>query len=342
MPTSSRWSAWSALLLLGSGLLDITPSLRGIGATVVSVLLIGGLVLGERQPLSRLLGLPVPVFLGRISYGTYLWHWPVIVALTTLFDTSPAIIAILALALGTGLAALSYEILEMPIRKSKVLNRFTWPVAARPASASAPWSRSRSCRACSSRTASPPSPAASPGPSTAGVPGADEPIPQDIDWEQVGGSTGGQHWCPADDGAACTVRKGDGPHVLFIGDSQASTLVPMFEKLAEEHDLTLSLDVLAGCPWQEGLLNAKQADVERRGVHLRPASAGTTRRWPSSTRTSSCSSIARGTTRTSGATLVSRRDGRDQPLTRRCPRPPARRWTRSAPSPAGRSSSSAW
>ena len=28
----------------------------------------------------------------------------------------------------------------------------------------------------------------------------------------------------------------------------------MFEKLAEEHDLTLSLNVVPGCLWQEGLL----------------------------------------------------------------------------------------
>jgi peptidoglycan/LPS O-acetylase OafA/YrhL len=247
------------VLLLGSGLVDVNPSLRGIGAMVVSVMLIGGLMLGDQQPLSRLLGRPVPVFLGRISYGTYLWHWPVIAALTTLFDTSPAIIAIFALALGTGLAALSYEVLEMPIRKSKLLNRFSWTVALVGVGVSALVAvtlvpnlleQDRKPALSSELT----------GPSTAGLGGgaASKPIPQDIDWHKVRTSYGASHWCKADDGPACTVRTGDGPHVLFIGDSQAVTLVPMFKKLANEHDLTLSLDVLSGCPWQEGLQNAKQ------------------------------------------------------------------------------------
>ena len=31
----------------------------------------------------------------------------------------------------------------------------------------------------------------------------------------------------------------------------------MFKKLADEHDLTLSLAIVPGCPWQEGLDNAK-------------------------------------------------------------------------------------
>jgi hypothetical protein len=55
------------------------------------------------------------------------------------------------------------------------------------------------------------------------------------------------------------VAEGDGPHVLFIADSQGVTFVPMFKRLARERDLTLSLNVLAGCPWQEGLANAKQS-----------------------------------------------------------------------------------
>ncbi len=222
-------------------------------------MLIGGLVLGDQQPLSRLLGRPVPVFLGRISYGTYLWHWPVIVALTTLFDTSPATIAIFALAIGTGLAALSYEVLEMPIRKSKVLNRFTWTVAIAGVAASAlvavavvPTMLEDDRKpAINSELTGP-----SGGTGLAGDK-ASEPIPDGIDFEEARASTGSQHWCPVDDPQACVVREGDGPHVLFIGDSQAMSLTPMFEKLAEEHDLTLSFNVYAGCPWQEGLQNAK-------------------------------------------------------------------------------------
>ena len=40
------------------------------------------------------------------------------------------------------------------------------------------------------------------------------------------------------DPEACTVAEGSGPHVLLLGDSQAQSLVPMFERLAEEQDLT--------------------------------------------------------------------------------------------------------
>ena len=31
--------------------------------------------------------------------------------------------------------------------------------------------------------------------------------------------------------------------MLLVGDSQAQMLVPMFEQMAKEHDLTLSLNV---------------------------------------------------------------------------------------------------
>ena len=60
----------------------------------------------------------MPVFLGRVSYGTYLWHWPVILVLQQVLDVGPAVVAVLAVALSTGLAAASYEVLEMPIRRS--------------------------------------------------------------------------------------------------------------------------------------------------------------------------------------------------------------------------------
>ncbi|MCI0686396.1 MAG: hypothetical protein L0Y54_04040, partial [Sporichthyaceae bacterium] len=87
---------------------------------------------------------------------------------------------------------------------------------------------------------------------------ADRPVPQDIAWRKVALDRGSQHSCAADHPESCIVRRGDGPHVLLIGDSQAMSFVPTFHQLADEHDLTLSLNVRSGCPWQEGLANDKQ------------------------------------------------------------------------------------
>ena len=83
----------------------------------------------EGRPLSRLLATRVPVHLGRISYGTYLWHWPVIVALGVLLDAGPGAVALLAAFVATGLAAVSYEVLEMPVRHWRRLDTRGWPVA---------------------------------------------------------------------------------------------------------------------------------------------------------------------------------------------------------------------
>ena len=247
----------AGLLALGSGLVTTSPSVRGIGATAVSVLLIWGMMLGPDQPIPRFLSRPIPVFLGRISYGTYLWHWPTIIALTTLFKTSPIVIACFALGISTGLAALSYEILEMPIRKARWLDRFQWRTAVVGVSASAllaatlvPAMLELNRRPGLSGANSAPSASRS-------GKGGDTPIPQDLNWRKIAADRGSSHSCGSDEPSACTVRKGAGPHVLFVGDSQAMSFVPMFKKLAEEHDLTLSLAIVPGCPWQEGLDNAK-------------------------------------------------------------------------------------
>jgi peptidoglycan/LPS O-acetylase OafA/YrhL len=57
-------------------------------------------------------------FLGRISYGFYLWHWPVIVIVNPLrtgLDGLP--LDALRLALSLGFATASYHLVEMPIRR---------------------------------------------------------------------------------------------------------------------------------------------------------------------------------------------------------------------------------
>eukprot|EP01041_Mallomonas_annulata_P024074 gene24074-biopygen16981 len=59
--------------------------------------------------------------LGRLSYGWYLWHWPVLIFARALAPDL-GLAASAALALGAlGLAALSLKFVETPIRRSPTL-----------------------------------------------------------------------------------------------------------------------------------------------------------------------------------------------------------------------------
>lgn len=80
-------------------------------------------------PLARVLSLPPLRFLGRISYGIYLWHWPAIVELSTA-RTGLAGLELDALRVGAalGLATASYYLVERPIRRG-ILSRL--PLALR-------------------------------------------------------------------------------------------------------------------------------------------------------------------------------------------------------------------
>jgi len=83
----------------------------------------------RRGPIARALGLRPLCVLGLVSYGVYLWHWPVYVVLdetrTGLSDYS-----LLAVRLGVtfAIAAVSYLALEMPIRRG-ALSKQQWRVA---------------------------------------------------------------------------------------------------------------------------------------------------------------------------------------------------------------------
>ncbi|MFL6060130.1 MAG: acyltransferase family protein [Marmoricola sp.] len=251
------------LLLVASGLVDFTPTWRGFGATVASVALIGSLTVLPKAWLGRILSRPVPVYLGKISYGTYLWHWPVILVLRQLLTVGPNAIAVLAFALSSGLAALSYQIFEMPIRTNKRLVKITWPVVAaglttsalvaafvvspvletnrRPALA-AYGLGSGSGAAVAARTK---------------VPG-DGPVPKGVDFRKAVKDRGHSAKCSAADLDPCMVVKDNGPLVLLVGDSFANMLGPMFAKLATEHHFSLAENVVEGCPWPDDLADFSQ------------------------------------------------------------------------------------
>ncbi|XXX75437.1 acyltransferase family protein [Sorangium sp. So ce134] len=86
------------------------------GLATVAILAAAGRA--EPGPLARALSLAPLRALGRISYGLYLWHWPVFVALTearTGLDGAP--LAACRLALSFGLAIASYHLVELPVRR---------------------------------------------------------------------------------------------------------------------------------------------------------------------------------------------------------------------------------
>ena len=65
------------------------------------------------------------MYLGRISYGTYLWHWPIIVftLLITNRRISPVSTFAISALLATALASLSYTLIEQPIRLPRIRPR---------------------------------------------------------------------------------------------------------------------------------------------------------------------------------------------------------------------------
>ncbi|HEV7762975.1 MAG TPA: acyltransferase family protein [Acidimicrobiales bacterium] len=61
------------------------------------------------------------VFVGTVSYGAYLLHWPILVALRLRTSWSTGVLLVVGLALTMALAALSYRWIERPIRTG------SWP-----------------------------------------------------------------------------------------------------------------------------------------------------------------------------------------------------------------------
>ena len=275
VPEDRRWSpalgtavgglGVVGLVLLSSGLVDLSISTRGILATVASAAAIAGVYAVPGSPLAWLLGRPTPAYLGKISYGTYLWHWPVILVLGQLFDVDPWVLALLAAAVATGLAALSFQVFETPIRRSPRLAPRRWATVAGGLAVSVlvavvvvpPVLESDNAPAvqagASAGTAVPSSVSAR----------LEDPVP-DIDFREVSDDRGpDDQWCTPDDVEDCLMTRGDGKTIVLVGDSQARMLAPAFERIAEERGFRLYVDIVSSCPWQDGLYNAWASQVNQ-------------------------------------------------------------------------------
>ena len=85
-------------------------------AVTLVVLLLGAAEPGP-NPLARVLRTRPAVGLGLISYGVYLWHWPIALWVTDDSLGSGILLLVVRSALTLGAALVSYHLVEMPIRR---------------------------------------------------------------------------------------------------------------------------------------------------------------------------------------------------------------------------------
>ncbi|HWD55063.1 MAG TPA: acyltransferase family protein [Acidimicrobiales bacterium] len=122
----------------GSALLWMTASESSTfafsGGFLVASLAAGGVVLAcavaPRSLAVRFLELPPLPQWGRISYGMYLWYWPVLLVMTGQrlhWGVYPLFLA--RVGITVAIAALSYDLVEMPIRRGVLKNWRSWVAA---------------------------------------------------------------------------------------------------------------------------------------------------------------------------------------------------------------------
>ena len=181
-------------------------------------------------------------YLGRVSYGTYLWHWPVIVLLTYQRHISPVPLFAITVLAATGFAILSYHALERPLRTSRSLERYRGPVIAVGFTASILIGLLLMPAVLGG------------GNGTISVAGAKHGSNPGLNWRLAHADIARLPDCLDAPVSKCTAVTGTHEHLLLMGDSIARMWIPTFEKIAKEQSLTLSVASYQGCPWQAGIL----------------------------------------------------------------------------------------
>jgi peptidoglycan/LPS O-acetylase OafA/YrhL len=240
-----RMAPWVAsitlvgLVLASTSIVEISAISRGIVAVALTTVLIVAVENARGGVAKRALSLRPVTYLGVVSYGTYLWHWPVVVVATHGRHLSRSTLFVLTCTVATALAALSYHVLEHPIRASKWLNRYRVPVVAVGL--------------------------------TVSIVGGLVLAPAILETDGVVSARAGAGGkfqkidflaalaradlpdCLGNPVEECTVVPGNGLRVVVMGDSHARMWIPAFEAIAKDEGWALSVAALNECPWQRGL-----------------------------------------------------------------------------------------
>ena len=122
--TRASAAAWLGLALLAAGFSVIDRHTLDPGPLML--LPVGGTMLvllsGRSNAVARVLGIPPLVGLGLISYGTYLWHVPLLAfARYVWFGPLPALAIVTLIVASVLLGWLSYRLIERPVRRREML-----------------------------------------------------------------------------------------------------------------------------------------------------------------------------------------------------------------------------
>ena len=105
---------------------DDSPFLFGGGLAVLSLATMAAIhsILHQRTIVARVLAIAPMRWIGERSYGIYLWHLPVTVYLPKELDDMPLLRGAVVIALSFLLAAMSWTLVEDPIRRNGVIEPF--------------------------------------------------------------------------------------------------------------------------------------------------------------------------------------------------------------------------
>jgi peptidoglycan/LPS O-acetylase OafA/YrhL len=267
--------AIAGLVYASSSRTGLGPGARGALSAAITLVLLAALELVPTAPGGWLLARPGWAYLGRISYGTYLWHWPVILLIRRFAVMAPWQLFIVAGVLSISLASLTHRLFEDPIRRSRSLARRPRTTIAAGVALSlvvallvGPPLMSSSRRPVVVPAAEAGA-AGTPGGATGGgatggsgtpsrtlpPPRTHTPVPNAAALKDAGTVFGPHPYEQQipDAGRTYLEHRGSGPTVLVIGDSHLEQLFQPLNELAVERDFTLYTWIYYVCPWEKGV-----------------------------------------------------------------------------------------
>jgi peptidoglycan/LPS O-acetylase OafA/YrhL len=245
--------ATGAIVLVAGSVVDTTPVRRGVLVVLPAVALIAAIESHRRGPVHGVFAHPLVAYLGRCSYATYLWHWPIIVLVRERFQPGSAQLFLVSALLATAIASLSLQVLERPIREAPRLNRHGRVVIAIGVAISlvsgffvVPRVMQHSKPSAASASLDPG--ALDPESWLVGVPQAA--------LDEIGRHRVNAMPCRQSNPQQCILVEGTGPRILLVGDSHAFHLINAFREVAREHDASLGAAIMYNCTWQRGVVPA--------------------------------------------------------------------------------------